>query len=223
MHQSSMRASEATAHKRSLPERIAIYLVGIIIQCFGIVLCVKCGLGISPINSIPYVASHLVPLTLGSLSIVFYLVNIVIELVLSPRSEYGKILLQLPVSFAFGFVIDFWNGLLPSASSLAMQVLCLCGSVFFTALGIMLVVGMSLVPDPPTGAIQAIAHAVGKEIGNTKVVYDCSCVVFSVLLGLIGTHSLIGFGIATIASAVCVGKVLSLLRGTVGERLGLAS
>lgn len=215
-----MQKSGAIERTMPLPLRVAAYLVGIVIQCFGIVLCVKCGLGISPINSIPYVASDLVPLTLGSLSILFYLVNISIELVLGSRQEYGRILAQLPVSFVFGFIIDLWNGLLPTANNMVAQVLCLAGSVFFTAFGIMIVVRMNIVPDPPTGAIQAIAHALGKEIGSTKVVYDCFCVAFSVLLGLVGMHTLVGFGIATIVSAVCVGRVLALLQGTIGVRIG---
>lgn len=201
----------------SLFQRIIIYIIGVFIQCFGIVLCVKCRLGISPINSIPYVISNLVPLTLGTLSILFYLVNIAIQLILSDKKYYPSILLQLPISFLFGFVIDFWDGILPNASNVFMQILCLCGSVFFTALGIMIVVAMHLVLDPPTGTIQAISRVSAKSIGSVKVIYDCTCVIVSVLIGFIGTHHLVGFGIATIVSALLVGRVLTLLQRTIGK------
>lgn len=97
-------------------------------------------MGVSPINSIPYVAMHLVPLSLGTLSLVFYLVNIAAELVLSERKQYISILLQLPVSLLFGVVIDLWDALLPPAGNLAIQIVCLCGSIFLTAFGIMLIV-----------------------------------------------------------------------------------
>lgn len=208
--------NQQTAHK-SLFQRIVIYIIGVFIQCFGIVLCVKCRLGISPINSIPYVLSRLIPLTLGTLSILFYLVNIAIQLILSKRKYYPSILLQLPISFLFGFVIDFWDGILPNAANIPMQILCLCGSVFFTAFGIMILVAMHLVLDPPTGTIQAISRVTSRPIGSVKVIYDCTCVVVSVLVGFIGTHHLVGFGIATIVSALLVGRVLTLLQRTVGK------
>lgn len=203
----------------SIFARIPLYLVGAFLLGFGIVLCVKCEMGVSPINSIPYVTSHLVPLSLGTLSIFFYLINIAVELILSSRKQYVAILLQLPVSLLFGLVIDLWDALLPSAEALPMRILCLCGSLFFTALGIMLIVAMHLVPDPPTGAVQTISRAAKKKMGSVKIVYDCSCVVISLLIGVLGAHRIIGFGVATIVSAVCVGRILALLQATVGKWL----
>lgn len=203
----------------SLFSRILLYIVGAILLGFGIVLCVKCEMGVSPINSIPYVATHLVPLSLGTLSIVFYLVNIAAELLLSERKRYISILLQLPVSLLFGVVIDLWDALLPSAGNLVMQIVCLCGSLFFTAFGIMLIVTARLVPDPPTGTVQTISRVAKKPMGSVKIVYDCTCVLISLLLGLLGAHRVIGFGLATIASAICVGRILALLQSTVGTWL----
>lgn len=202
---------------KSMAQRIMIYIIGVFIQCFGIVLCVKCQLGISPINSIPYVVSKIIPLTLGILSIFFYLINIAIQFILSEKKYYPSIILQLPISFLFGFVIDFWDAILPNATNIFTQILFLCGSVFFTAFGIMVLVAMNLVLDPPTGTIQAISRVTSKSIGSVKVIYDCVCVIVSVLIGFISTHHLVGFGIATIISALFVGRVLSLLQKTVGR------
>lgn len=203
----------------SVISRIPLYVAGIIVLCFGIVLCVKCGMGISPINSIPYVLTKFTPLSLGALSFLFYLINIALELILSEKRYYAGIILQLPVSLIFGVVIDVWDALLPAAGSIFMSIVCLCGSVFFTALGIMMIVAMHLVPDPPTGAVQAISRASKKKMGNVKIVYDCSCVIISLVIGLTGAHRIIGFGIATIVSAVFVGRILALLQGTIGKRL----
>lgn len=205
---------------RSFFFRMIIYIAGAFVLGFGIVLCVRSEMGVSPINSVPYVLTHLVPLSLGVLSILFYLLNIIIQLVLSDRKIYLKILLQLPVSFLFGFVIDFWDAILPMFESLGMKVACLCGSLFFTAFGIMLIVAMHLIPDPPTGAVQVISRVTKKNMGNVKILYDCSCVVISLLISLLGTHRIIGFGIATIASAVFVGRILAFLQKTVGKKLG---
>lgn len=199
--------------------RLMFYMVGAFILGLGIVLCVKSEMGVSPINSIPYVITHIVPLSLGTLSICFYLVNIILQLVLSERKYYIGIFLQLPVSLLFGVVIDLWDGWLPAAETMGMRVLCLCGSLFFTAFGIMLIVAMHLVPDPPTGSVQAITRASKKKMGTIKNLYDCSCVVISLLISLLGTHKVIGFGIATIVSAVCVGRILAVLQRTIGTWL----
>ena len=37
--------------------RLLLYLCGLTLVCAGIVLCKKCGMGISPVSSIPYVLS----------------------------------------------------------------------------------------------------------------------------------------------------------------------
>lgn len=213
-----MNHSERKIYTSTL-SRIPLYIVGAFVLGFGIVLCVKCQMGVSPINSIPYVGMHLVPLSLGTLSIIFYVINIVAELILSERKYYVSILLQLPVSLIFGIVIDFWDAILPAAESVGMRILCLCGSLFFTAFGIMLIVAMHLVSDPPTGAVQAISRATKKPMGSVKIAYDCGCVVVSLLFGFIGMHQFIGFGFATIASAVCVGRILAVLQGTIGKWL----
>lgn len=214
------KMSETRSEKlKSILSRIPIYIAGAVLLGFGIVLCVRSEMGVSPINSIPYVISHIVPLSLGTISILFYLVNIILQLILSKRKDYLGIILQLPVSLLFGLVIDMWDALLPSAGSIWMRILCLCGSLFFTAFGIMLIVAMHLVPDPPTGTVQVISHITGKEIGTIKVIYDCSCVVISLLTGFLGTHQIVGFGIATIVSALCIGRVLALLQKTIGKRL----
>lgn len=209
----------SNAAHTSVLSRIPLYIAGIFVLCFGIVLCVKCGLGVSPINSIPYVTTHLIPLSLGTLSIFFYLINIALQLILSSRKEYIGILLQLPVSLIFGVIIDMWDALLPAAETTVMRVVCLCGSLFFTAFGIMLIVAMHLIPDPPTGAVQAISKAADKKMGHIKIAYDCSCVATSLLISFFGAHRIIGFGIATIASAIFVGRILSLLQATIGNRL----
>lgn len=208
-----------TKINKTLFARLLLYIAGIFLLGFGIVLCVKCKMGVSPINSVPYVITHFIPLSLGTVSIFFYLVNIAAEFLLSERKYYIGILLQLPVALAFGTVIDFWDALIPAAGSMGMRIIFLCGSLFFTAFGIMVIVAMRLVPDPPTGAVQAISRAAGKKMGSVKIVYDCSCVVLSLTIGLIGAQKVIGFGLATIASAICVGRILAFLQGTVGKRL----
>lgn len=49
-----------------MPVRIPVYLSGMVLLCFGIVLNTKTGLGVAAINSVPYRVSQLTGLTLGT-------------------------------------------------------------------------------------------------------------------------------------------------------------
>ena len=70
-------------------------------------LITKANLGTSPISSIPFTLSLSFTPTIGQFTIFFSLLLILIQIVLE-RKKYQPIqLLQIPVSVAFGYFIDF--------------------------------------------------------------------------------------------------------------------
>ena len=75
-----------------------------------------------------------------------------------------------------------------------------------------LMLSMKLVQNPPDGTVKLIANLLNKNVGTVKVAYDVIMVIFSVILSGIGLHKIIGFGIATICSALFVGRTLTLLQ-----------
>ena len=66
-----------------MPVRIALFITGTFAASFGIVLCKKCGLGISPVSSIPFVLEPVSSFSFGTLTFLFHLVNIVLQLILT--------------------------------------------------------------------------------------------------------------------------------------------
>lgn len=73
-------------------KRVLIYTIGILFVSLGIVLCKKCGMGISPISSIPFVLADIVPMTFGSLTTLFHFTNIMMQMVLIRKigeTKYG--------------------------------------------------------------------------------------------------------------------------------------
>ena len=93
-------------------KRTGIYIVGIIFVSLGIVLCKKCGMGISPISSIPYVLTYILPLSFGVLTTCFHFVNIILQMFFSKKWIDAKLWLQVPLAFVFGWVIDGFNKLI---------------------------------------------------------------------------------------------------------------
>lgn len=193
--------------------RLGIYITGIILVSLGIVLCVKCELGVSPISSVPYVLGYVTPLTFGTLTMLFHFCNSMIQYVLEKKLVNIKVLLQVPVALLFGIIIDFFKSMMSfNVENLMFKILLTIMSIVFTALGMHLMLSMQLVQNPPDGTVNILAGLLNKNIGTVKIFYDILMVAISVILGFIFLHGLKGFGIATIFSAVFVGKTLTLMK-----------
>lgn len=198
---------------RALLPRTLQYVLGIFLVSLGIVLCKECGLGISPISSIPYALAAIFSVSFGAFTTLFHLANTVAQMLLERRLLDAKLWLQLPLALAFGLIIDWLGGLVAvDTSSLVCQIVALVLSVVFTALGMVLMLGANLVQNPPDGTVKCLAELMGIELGTVKVAYDVACVAISCVLGFVALHAPVGFGVATIISAVFVGKTVAWIK-----------
>lgn len=153
--------------------RIVTYLLGIPTVSLGIVLCKKCGLGISPISSIPFVLTEVTPLSFGTLTTLFHFVNTAAQMLMTKKPNDGKLWLQVPLAFVFGWVIDLLNAFVViDNTSLLQQLFTLALSIFFTALGMVMMIDQNLIQNPPDGTVRQISLLRSVELGNVKVVYD---------------------------------------------------
>lgn len=190
--------------------RLLIYLAGIVTVSLGIVLCKKCNLGISPVSSIPFVLEDVTGLSFGTLTMLFHFTNTALHLVLVKKLWDVKILLQIPIAFLFGIVIDAMQRLVNfDGTVLGYQWIALICSVFFTALGMVCMISMNLVQNPPDGLVSQISRKTGRELGKVKIGYDIACVLASALLGMVFLKRVKGIGVATIVSAFFVGKTVT--------------
>ena len=201
------------------PVRLGSYLAGIWIVSLGIVLCKKCGLGISPISCVPLVLTEALPLSFGTLTMLFHFVNTALQMVVRRRFDCLDLWLQVPLAFVFGWVIDFLNAALPVAgTTLALAVILLAGSIVFTAAGMALMLGSNLVQNPPDGTVKCLADVFDRQTGQVKVAYDIAMVVLACVLGLACCGRMVGIGVATLASALSVGRLMGWMQST-GHRL----
>lgn len=222
--------------KAGLPVRIVLFAAGILSASFGIVLCKKSGLGISPVSSIPFVLEPVTSLSFGTLTFLFHLVNIVLQLILTcvyyrrvevadtrqEGSEYIRILMQVILAVAFGRIIDWISSVFRiSYSSFSIKTLLpgmimLAGSIFFTAFGMALMLRADLVQNPVDGSVRCLHRLISRsgwpDMGKVKNMYDISCLAVSVILSIALLGRVAGIGIATIASALLVGRTLHLLQ-----------
>lgn len=190
-----------------------VYFLGMILVSTGIVLCVKCGLGISPVSSLPFVGSYVLPLSFGTCTMLFHLVNTAIQYVGEKKLKNIRVFMQVPVAILFGWMIDLIKKLMNfEASNLTVQIILLILSIFFTALGMACMIEMHLVQNPPDGTVALLSVKTGAEIGKVKIIYDITVTVLALAISLVVLKKAEGFGIATIVSAIFVGKTLTGIR-----------
>ena len=90
----------------ALGRRYAVLGVGLLIMAFGIAFSIQGVLGTSPISSLPYVVSLLIPLTVGEATICLHVVLILLQILILRRNYDPIQLMQLPVAVVFGYLTD---------------------------------------------------------------------------------------------------------------------
>ena len=84
----------------------SILIIGLFIMSFGVALSVRSNLGTTPISCIPYVLSFKFPLSLGTITILFNTLLIIIQILIL-RSKFPKIQLLQICEFYFWLFYRF--------------------------------------------------------------------------------------------------------------------
>ncbi|NLA87363.1 MAG: hypothetical protein GX847_08825 [Clostridiales bacterium] len=203
-------------------KKFIIYLLGMFILALGIAFSVKSNLGVSPVTSVPLVLAEISGLTLGTMTAFVYILNMALQAVIL-RREYKPInLLQIAVSFLFGFFTDaaLWlTAFLPVTGNYVVRVIYLALGIAFVALGIFFYLTTSLMALPTDGTVQTITHKGGFKLHKVKIVYDSVSTVLAIILSLIFLRGIEGIGIGTVAAALGVGRLLGAFSSLLKEKL----
>lgn len=93
-------------------KRTVVYCAGLFIMALGVSLSVLSNLGVSPMSSIPYVMSQIVPsISMGSFTTGLFCCYVAIQAVLLGSKFHPVRLLQILGSFLFGWFVDITNWL----------------------------------------------------------------------------------------------------------------
>lgn len=201
--------------KNKLIYRYLLFIVGLFFNAFGIAFFTKSTLGTTPISSLPYTLSLIFPkLTLGNFTIIISMVLILLQIIiLRKKAKIMDILLQIPVSFLFGYIIDFamWvlSGLqLGNYFSKLVSMLIGCVIISF---GAYFEVIADVTMLPADGFTRAITKVTQKEFGNVKLITDMSQAVLAMILGLIFLRRLAGVREGTLVGAVLIGNIVKVI------------
>lgn len=107
--------------------KIVIYCLGLFIMAMGVSFSGSADLGMSPVNSIPYVLSEIfTQLSMGTWIIIIFSLYILIQFIILGKNIQPTRILQLICTTIFGYFTDFTNMLadkfLPDPASFALPV-----------------------------------------------------------------------------------------------------
>ena len=197
-------------------KRLFIYICGLFFIAMGIVFSAKSGLGVSPVSS-PANVLYQIGLSkglpesffnLGNWTIIVYCVFILMQIVMLGRRFRPVQLLQLVVSFLFGYLVNLTSALvslLPAPTNYGFQLLYLLLNIPFVGFGVMLYLSPNLMPTPGDGAALALTEKLGVSVAVGKTVFDCSLVVLSAVISLIFFRGLVGVREGTVLCALLTG------------------
>ncbi len=201
--------------RANIGKRLVLFVIGMFLAGLGVAFSTLPTLGTSPITSLPYVMTLILPWSLGTTTIVFNVGFILIQYLILRKRFPVKELLQLPTLFIFGAFIDLgmWMAscYVPTAYPLRMfEVLLGC---LFLALGIALQLISDISLMPGDGVIKTISNEFKIPFGKVKICFDFSIVISALILSLAYFQRINGIREGTIVAAFLVGWLIRKMQG----------
>lgn len=194
--------------------RYVLYLLSLFIISLGASISIKANLGTAPLICIPYVSSVIANLSVGTVSFIFSITLITLQ-VLILRGDFEKRqFLQIIMGTIFSAFIDLslmLVGFLNPTTYINQMVLLLI-SCIVVAFGVLLEIQTEVVYLPPDGLIVAVSKVLNKEFGKVKPYIDTTMVIIAAVLSIVFLGHLIGVREGTIISAIIIGPIVRILK-----------
>jgi len=202
--------------KKELAKRYALFVVSLFFMGLGVALTKHGELGVSPISSVANILSlRFTQLTFGTWLIVTNMLFLLGQIALLRRSFKPVQLLQIPLSFLFGYFTDFGSwlaGMIPN-DRYVLQLLLVFSGIVVLGFGVTLGVIADVIMNSGEAFIKTLADVSGKDFGNVKICFDSSWVALSILFSLLFFDGqIMGTREGTIISALCVGLTVKFFR-----------
>ncbi len=187
---------------------ISLFITGI-----GIAFSTRPGLGTSPIASPSYAMTFVLPLTLGTWTIITNAFMVFAQIIILKKEfDYFQLTQLITVSFLGLFIdIGMWvSGFFIFQNYFALLAEQIFGC-FVLALGISIELAANLFYLPGEGMVNSIVQRWNLNFGKVKIAFDCTMVVTAILITLIFTGKIQGVREGTIIAAFGVGFMIKLL------------
>ncbi len=208
--------------KKEVLKRYLLFILCLFFIGLGIALAKHSNLGISPISSVANVLSMKWNfLTLGNWLTAMNCVFILLQILILRKNFKLYQLLQLPLSFIFGYFTDLGLFIvrgLPNSFYLIQLLIQLVG-IAVLGFGIALGVIANVMLNSPEAFVKAVSDTTKKEFGFLKVALDVTMVVLAITFSLIFFGKIEGIREGTVITALLVGLCVKFFRGLLQKPL----
>lgn len=195
-------------------KRYILFIISLFFAALGVAFTKRGELGVSPISSVANVLSYKFEFfSLGSWLIIWNCVLIVGQVLILRRQFQPIQLLQVPLSFLFGWFTDFgmWITSFITADIYWVRLALVFIGVIILGFGISLSVIANVIMNSGEAFVKAISDKVHREFGNVKIAFDIICVILSVVLSLaFFDFTIVGAREGTVISALLTGVVVKI-------------
>lgn len=203
--------------KKEIAKRYILFIVSLFFSALGVAFTKRGELGVSPISSVANVMNcRFDALSLGTWLIIWNCILIVGQIIILRKKFQPIQLLQVPLSFLFGWFTDLGMAIVSHipAEVYVMRLVMVIIGIVILAFGIALSVIANVIMNSGEAFVKAISDTIHKEFGNVKIAFDISCVAAALMLSLIFFNfTIVGMREGTVISAFLTGIVVNFFRG----------
>lgn len=209
--------------KNETAKRYILFVISLFFAALGVAFTKRAELGVSPISSVANVMSYkFSSFSLGTWLIIWNCILILGQIVILRKNFQYIQLLQILLSFLFGWFTDFgmWLVSFILISSYPMRIAMVIVGIVILGFGVSLSVIANVIMNSGEAFVKAVSDTVHKEFGNVKIAFDVFCVTISLILSLVFfDFTIVGTREGTIISALLTGVVVKFFCGKLTEPL----
>ncbi len=198
--------------KREIAKRYLLFIISLFFSAVGVAFTKHGELGVSPISSVANVMSYKFPsLSLGTWLIMWNCILIAGQIFILRRKFQPIQLLQVPLSFVFGWFTDFgmWMMSFIPVNTYFMRIIMVMAGIVILGFGISLSVIADVIMNSGEAFVKAVSDTFNKDFGNVKIVFDVVYVMIAVVLSfMFFGFTVVGTREGTIISALFTGVVV---------------
>lgn len=212
--------------KKEIAKRYILFIISLFFSALGVAFTKHGELGVSPISSIANIMSYRFPfLSLGTWLIIWNCALLVGQICILRRKFQLVQLLQIPLSFVFGWFTDFgmWLMLFIPANSYLMRLTMVAIGIIILSLGISLSVIADVIMNSGEAFVKAVSDTFRKDFGNVKIAFDVIYVLIAIALSLLFfDFRIVGTREGTILSALLTGIVVKFFCNHLKDPINIA-
>ena len=192
-------------------KRIVYYAIGILVMTFGVAMAARADIGVAPGSLLSFAVSQLTPLTIGQCTSIFHIFFMLLQLLITRRPSI-RLLLQFPMAFVVGFIMDIFYGWLDFGDQgYVFRVLFLLGGLIVFSFGIRIIVGADVLLSPADGVAISFGQLFGWPMAKGKLAFDIIITVVTALLTLIAARKpFMAVGVGTAICALGTGPFIGV-------------